>query len=132
MSQTHDMEGSNIYLQTLQSAPTSSKRRIQQALALAQRLTIKQKECEELLKKVSQLDRERDNIQQELNLSKSLINKSQQPYGYLIQTIEEKEHEIRELKDRIKINNEEFHALKSEHGQLIQVSFFNFFYHEGL
>jgi progesterone-induced-blocking factor 1 len=39
----------NIFLNTLNSVPTANKRRIQQALGLAQRLQAKQREHEETL-----------------------------------------------------------------------------------
>ena len=39
----------NIYLNTLNSVPTSNKRRIQQALGLAQRLQAKQREMDEVV-----------------------------------------------------------------------------------
>jgi Seryl-tRNA synthetase len=121
LGKSGEFEGTNVFLQTLHSAPTSSKRRIQQALTLAQRLNAKQKECEDLLKRLNQAEKERDSLQQELDIAKSLLNKSQQPYGYLIQTIEEKEHEIKDLKEKIRGNNDEYQNLKLEHSQLLQV-----------
>ncbi len=36
----------NVYLQTLASAPTSNRRRIQQSMNLAQKLSAKQRELE--------------------------------------------------------------------------------------
>lgn len=66
-------------MNTLHGAPTASKRRIQQAIALGQRLSAKQKECEELLSRVSELEKQKDSLEQELRLAKSLLNKTDQP-----------------------------------------------------
>lgn len=123
LGKTGEFESSNVYLHTIQSAPTSSKRRIQQALALAQKLTVKQKECDELSKKVLEIEREKDSLQQELTLSKSLLSKSNQPYGYLVQTIEEKEKEVRDLKNKLIANQDEYQHLKAENAQLVHVGF---------
>ncbi len=117
-----DLDNTNIYLQTIHTAPTTSKRRIQQALALAQRLTIKQKECGDLQKRVSQLEKDNENLQGEANLSKTLLGKSSQPYGYLIQTIEEKEREVKELKDKLRSTQDEYQSLKAENAHLIEVN----------
>jgi progesterone-induced-blocking factor 1 len=121
MGKAGDFETSNVYLHTINSAPTTSKRRIQQSLALAQKLTIKQKECDELTKKVIEIEREKDSLQQELTLSKSLLGKSNQPYGYLVQTIEEKEKEVRDLKAKLHANQDEYQQLKAENTQLVHV-----------
>jgi len=52
-----DMDGTNsvgnALIQTITNAPTTSKRRIQQSLLLANRLQTKQKEMEALLKELT-------------------------------------------------------------------------------
>jgi progesterone-induced-blocking factor 1 len=53
----------NIFTSTLHSVPTSSKRRIQQALGLAQRLQAKQREYEETLSLLQKRERELENCQ---------------------------------------------------------------------
>ena len=67
-------------MNTLNGAPTASKRRIQQAIALGQRLNTKQKECEELQARLHDVERHREQLEQDLKLSKSLLNKTDQPY----------------------------------------------------
>ena len=110
----------DVFMQTLHGAPTASRRRIQQAIALGQRLNAKQKECEELQSRLTEVERRRESLEQELTLSKSLLNKTDQPYSYLIQNIEEREVEVRMLKEKLRSKDDEFQHLKVEHEQLLQ------------
>lgn len=48
----------NVYLNTLNSVPTSNKRRIQQALGLAQRLQAKQRESDEIAERLRMREEE--------------------------------------------------------------------------
>lgn len=77
----------NIYLNTLNSVPTANKRRIQQALGLAQRLQAKQRENDEIAERLVQKTQECEKLREELQLSKSLLDKTNQPYSYLVSTI---------------------------------------------
>ena len=81
MNQSEKFDGlsSNVFLQTIQSVPTSSKRRIQQSLALAQKLNIKQKENDDLTKRLNETSRKLEQVEQDHNLAKSLLDKSSQP-----------------------------------------------------
>jgi chromosome segregation ATPase len=110
----------DVFMQTLHGAPTASRRRIQQAIALGQRLNAKQKECEELISRLTEVERRKESLEQELTLSKSLLNKTDQPYSYLIQNIEEREVEVRMLKEKLRSKDDEFQHLKVEHDQLLQ------------
>ena len=67
-------------MNTIGGAPTASKRRIQQAIALGQRFNLKQKECEELQARLHDVERHREQLEQDLKFSKSLLNKTDQPY----------------------------------------------------
>jgi progesterone-induced-blocking factor 1 len=110
----------NIYLHTLTSAPTSSKRRIQQAIGLAQKLNVKQRENEELLKKLRDSQNRLEQAEQEGQLAKSLLDKSAQPYQYLISNIEDKEKEVIVLKQKVKAYEEELRSTKAENNKLIE------------
>jgi len=115
-----ETNANDVFMQTLHGAPTASRRRIQQAIALGQRLNAKQKECEELQARLTEVERRKESLEQELTLSKSLLNKTDQPYAYLIQNIEEREVEVRMLKEKLRSKDDEYQHLKVEHEQLLQ------------
>jgi len=120
LGKLNELDANDVYIQTLHGAPTASRRRIQQAIALGQRLNAKQKECEELQSRLAEAEKRRDSLEQELSLAKSLLNKTDQPYSYLISNIEEREVEVRVLKEKAKAKEDDYHALKVEHEQLLQ------------
>ena len=122
LGKLNELDANDVYIQTLHGAPTASRRRIQQAIALGQRLNAKQKECEELQSRLAEAEKRRDSLEQELSLAKSLLNKTDQPYSYLISNIEEREVEVRVLKEKAKAKEDDYHALKVEHEQLLQVN----------
>lgn len=116
-----DSNTENIFLQTLQSSPTASKRRIQQALALAQRLNIKQNEVKELLKENVECKNRIETLENELRIAKSLLEKGNQPYQHLIRNIEEKEKEALDYKMKLSKVDENYQKLRDEHAKLIEV-----------
>lgn len=69
----------NIYLNSIYSAPTSSKRRIHQSLNLAKRLQLKQKETEDLRKELKNLQEELEKTSDEAKILKELLDKTNQP-----------------------------------------------------
>jgi progesterone-induced-blocking factor 1 len=77
----------SIFTGTLNSIPTSNKRRIQQALGLAQRLQAKQKEHEETLELLRRREDELEKANNELKVARSLLDKASQPYSYLVGNI---------------------------------------------
>jgi len=69
-------EVGNALIQTITQAPTTSKRRIQQSLLLANRLQQKQKECESLQEQVRQMRDKADNFEAETKLHKRLLERT--------------------------------------------------------
>ena len=82
-------------------APTTSKRRVQQSLALAKKLTEKQKEAETMRTEVLRLTSEVQRLEEENALNKSLLNQSSQPYSYLVKQLEARERELTEAKKQL-------------------------------
>ena len=62
----------NALIQTITSAPTTSKRRIQQSLLLANRLQTKQKELESLQKEISGYKATIENLEADVKLHQKL------------------------------------------------------------
>jgi len=71
-------------ISTITSAPTTAKRRIQQSLLLANRLSAKQKEVEELQHEIAKLKDQAQGWEGEAKLHKRMIEKTNQPHSYLI------------------------------------------------
>eukprot|EP01017_Pseudomicrothorax_dubius_P034085 TRINITY_DN4630_c0_g1_i1.p1 TRINITY_DN4630_c0_g1~~TRINITY_DN4630_c0_g1_i1.p1 ORF type:complete len:634 (+),score=208.33 TRINITY_DN4630_c0_g1_i1:584-2485(+) len=99
---------------TLNMAPTLTKRRIQQALSLAQKLSDKTKECEELKKALEDLRAREGQLQEEFDSLKDLMSKTNQPYNYLITNIEEKDKEIKDLRGKLKNLDQDYQNNKAE------------------
>ena len=72
-------EDTNVYLNSIYSAPTSTKRRIHQSLNLAKRLQIKQKETEDLRKELRNMHDELEKATDETKVLKDLLDKTNQP-----------------------------------------------------
>lgn len=79
-------DSDNIYLNTIQYAPTSTKRRVQQSLSLAKQLQTKQDEIHKLRSQIQGHDSSSDSQKQELTMLKSLLDQTKQPSAYLIDT----------------------------------------------
>ena len=118
------VEGDNVYLNTIQYAPTSTRRRVQQALNLAQRLQKKQEEVNKLNQNL-ELERKRYiDVSEELNMIKDLLDKTKQPSAYLIDNIEEKEKQLIEMKKTVMNLQNEKNYLHQNYSDLQSVFFF--------
>ncbi|KAL4511807.1 hypothetical protein ABPG72_012652 [Tetrahymena utriculariae] len=115
-SNPHDPD--NIYMQTIQSAPTSNKRRIRQAINLAQRLQAKQKETELLQSQLKLKTEELEKTSEELRITRELVDRSSQPYSFVISQIEEKEKEILQYKQSLKKSDQDYQNIKAEYNVL--------------
>lgn len=108
----------SIYTHTLNSVPTSNKRRIQQALGLAQRLQAKQREHEETQELLRRREEELERASNELKIARSLLEKTNQPYSYLVSNIEEKEKELLMLRSENKKLDQGYQNIKEEYREL--------------
>jgi len=81
-------------LPIIRDIPTASKRRISQCLILANKLKLCSVEIEKLKISITKKDEETEKVNDENNLMKNIIEKSKQPYQYLIRNIENLEREM--------------------------------------
>lgn len=109
---------SALLAHTLSSVPTASKRRMQQALGLAQRLTAKQREHEETQELLRRREEELEQATGELKVARSMLDKANQPYSYLVGNIEEKEKEVLLLRAENKKADQAYQNLKEEYREL--------------
>ncbi|CAD8069072.1 unnamed protein product [Paramecium sonneborni] len=110
----NDYDAMNPLLGFMGTVPTSSKRRIQQALNLAQRLQAKQRESEELQKQLREKQSEIERLQEETKLQRDVLDKTHQPHSYLVAHIEEKDREILKYKSLLKKLDQDYMILKAE------------------
>mmetsp|Transcript_9260 Transcript_9260/g.15568 ORF Transcript_9260/g.15568 Transcript_9260/m.15568 type:complete len:228 (+) Transcript_9260:1776-2459(+) len=110
----------NALIQTITSAPTTSKRRIQQSLLLANRLQSKQKEVEQLQKELSSSKRTIENLEADVKLHTRLAQRTNQPQSYMIADIERAEKELDFANRKIKQLEDLFRKSKVETEQLKQ------------
>ncbi|KRX01429.1 hypothetical protein PPERSA_01332 [Pseudocohnilembus persalinus] len=118
-SQQEDIKDSdNPYLLTINNAPTSTKRRVKQAMNLAQKLMLKQKECEHYQKELRSVQQELEVREERLKISEDLLTKTNQPYSMLLSQIEEKEKEMLKFRQVLKQERSDYDNLKEEYNTL--------------
>ncbi|CAD8157235.1 unnamed protein product [Paramecium pentaurelia] len=114
----NEYDAMNPLLGFMGTVPTSSKRRIQQALNLAQRLQVKQRESEELQKQLRGKISEIERLQEETKLQRDILDKTHQPHSYLVAHIEEKDREILKYKSLLKKYDQDYQILKAENDDI--------------
>jgi progesterone-induced-blocking factor 1 len=111
----------NVYLGALGMAPTSTQRRVQQAISLAQRLNEKQNELNKARAHATAMEADLKRAREELLMTQELLSKSKHPSGYLIESLEAKEKENLNLKQSLVKANSQIDYLKQENGDLQMV-----------
>ena len=111
----------NFYLGVIQSAPTSTQRRVQQAITLAQKLNEKQQQLDKVQRELQAKDERVQRAEEELAMTQELLSKSKHPSGYLVETLQQKEKELLELRQNVRKMANENDALKQENGDLAGV-----------
>lgn len=112
---------SNVYLGALSMAPTSTQRRVQQAISLAQRLNEKQNELSKARADVIAMEADLKRTREELVMTQELLSKSKHPSSYLIESLETKEKENLNLKQSLIKANNQVDFLKQENIDLQNV-----------
>jgi progesterone-induced-blocking factor 1 len=115
----------NIYLGAIGMAPTSTQRRVQQAISLAQRLNEKQNELNKARADVNAMDSDLRRAKDELAMTQELLSKSKHPSSYLIESLETKEKENLNLKQGLLKANNQIDFLKQENSDLQSVALFH-------
>nr|XP_060625396.1 progesterone-induced-blocking factor 1 isoform X1 [Anolis sagrei ordinatus]XP_060625397.1 progesterone-induced-blocking factor 1 isoform X1 [Anolis sagrei ordinatus] len=103
------------------NVPTTAKRRLKQSCHLARRLlqlekqnTLLVKDLEHHKEQVTQISQERDNVN-------SLLNQVQQPYRYLIDSVQQRDSQILSQKERIAQLEKDVTVLSKEKTSLLHV-----------
>ncbi|NXG66359.1 PIBF1 factor, partial [Hemiprocne comata] len=83
------------------NVPTTAKRRLKQSVHLARRLLQLEKQNSLLVKDVEHQKEQVTQISQELERANSLLSQAQQPYKYLIETVQQRDSQISLQKEHI-------------------------------
>ncbi|XP_074155345.1 progesterone-induced-blocking factor 1 isoform X4 [Sminthopsis crassicaudata] len=83
------------------NVPTTAKRRLQQSVHLARRLLQLEKQNSLFVKDLEHQKEHITQISQELERANSLLDQTQQPYRYLIESVRQRDSKINEQNERI-------------------------------
>ncbi|NWH32194.1 PIBF1 factor, partial [Chloropsis hardwickii] len=103
------------------NVPTTAKRRLKQSVHLARRLLQLEKQNSLLVKDLEHQKEQVTQISQELERANSLLNQAQQPYKYLIETVQQRDSQISLQKEHITQLEKDFSLLNKEKTALLRV-----------
>ncbi|NXQ28014.1 PIBF1 factor, partial [Alaudala cheleensis] len=103
------------------NVPTTAKRRLKQSVHLARRLLQLEKQNSLLLKDLEHQKEQVTQISQELDRANSLLNQAQQPYKYLIETVQQRDSQISLQKEHITQLEKDVSLLNKEKTALLRV-----------
>ncbi|NXF09064.1 PIBF1 factor, partial [Smithornis capensis] len=103
------------------NVPTTAKRRLKQSVHLARRLLQLEKQNSLLVKDLEHQKEQVTQISQELDRANSLLNQAQQPYKYLIETVQQRDSQISLQKEHIAQLEKDVSLLNKEKTALLRV-----------
>ncbi|XP_030333386.1 progesterone-induced-blocking factor 1 isoform X2 [Strigops habroptila] len=103
------------------NVPTTAKRRLKQSVHLARRLLQLEKQNSLLVKDLEHQKEQVTQISQELGRANSLLNQVQQPYKYLIETVQQRDSQISLQKEHITQLEKDVSLLNKEKTALLRV-----------
>ncbi|XP_057222447.1 progesterone-induced-blocking factor 1 isoform X1 [Malurus melanocephalus] len=103
------------------NVPTTAKRRLKQSVHLARRLLQLEKQNSLLVKDLEHQKEQVTQISEELDRANSLLNQAQQPYKYLIETVQQRDSQISLQQEHIKQLEKDVGLLNKEKTALLRV-----------
>ncbi|NXE10479.1 PIBF1 factor, partial [Lophotis ruficrista] len=103
------------------NVPTTAKRRLKQSVHLARRLLQLEKQNSLLVKDLEHQKEQVTQISQELDRANSLLSQVQQPYKYLIETVQQRDSQISLQKEHITQLEKDISLLNKEKTALLRV-----------
>ncbi|NWV28403.1 PIBF1 factor, partial [Origma solitaria] len=103
------------------NVPTTAKRRLKQSVHLARRLLQLEKQNSLLVKDLEHQKEQVTQISQELDRANALLNQAQQPYKYLIETVQQRDSQISLQKEHIAQLEKDVGLLNKEKTALLRV-----------
>ncbi|XP_048708169.1 progesterone-induced-blocking factor 1 isoform X3 [Caretta caretta] len=103
------------------NVPTTAKRRLKQSVHLARRLLQLEKQNSLLVKDLEHQKEQVTQISQELHRANSLLSQVQQPYKYLIESVQQRDSQIHLQKEHIAQLQKDVSLLNKEKTALLRV-----------
>ncbi|KAF6376619.1 progesterone immunomodulatory binding factor 1 [Rhinolophus ferrumequinum] len=103
------------------NVPTTAKRRLKQSVHLARRVLQLEKQNSLVLKDLEHQKEQVTQLSQELDRANSLLNQTQQPYRYLIESVRQRDSKIDSLKEWITQLEKDVSNLNKEKSALLQM-----------
>ncbi|KAF7242019.1 Progesterone-induced-blocking factor 1 [Varanus komodoensis] len=103
------------------NVPTTARRRLKQSVHLARRLLQLEKQNTLLTKDLERQKEQVTQISQERDRSNSLLNQVQQPYRYLIESVQQRDSQILVQKEKIVQLEKDIDLLNKEKTALLRV-----------
>ncbi|KAM9172155.1 progesterone-induced-blocking factor 1 isoform 1-T1 [Pangshura tecta] len=103
------------------NVPTTAKRRLKQSVHLARRLLQLEKQNSLLVKDLEHQKEQVTQISQELHRANSLLSQVQQPYKYLIESVQQRDSQIHLQKEHITQLEKDVSLLNKEKTALLRV-----------
>ncbi|KAK5607275.1 Progesterone-induced-blocking factor 1 [Crenichthys baileyi] len=103
------------------NVPTTAKRRLKQSVHLARRVLQLERQNTSLRRELDRLQSQTGQMSQKLSAANQLLQQTQQPYSFLIETVRERDAQVSALKKRVSSVEEEVSSLRKERNALQQV-----------
>lgn len=103
------------------NVPTTAKRRLKQSIHLARRVLQLERQNTSLRRELESHKSQTGQISEELLATNQLLQQTQQPYSYLIETVRQKDAQISILKERVTSLEGDVSSLRKERTALEQV-----------
>ncbi|XP_077585777.1 progesterone-induced-blocking factor 1 [Stigmatopora nigra] len=103
------------------NVPTTARRRLQQSVHLARRVLQLERENTSVRRDLEKHQSQTGQISEELSAANHLLEQTQQPYRYLVETVKHKDGQISGLKQRVASLEDDVTSLRKERTALQQV-----------
>ncbi|XP_014823675.1 PREDICTED: progesterone-induced-blocking factor 1 isoform X3 [Poecilia mexicana] len=103
------------------NVPTTAKRRLKQSVHLARRVLQLERQNTSLRRDLDRHQNQTGQMSQELSAANQLLQQTQQPYSFLIDTVREKDAAIRALREHVSSLEDDVSSLRKERNALQQV-----------
>uniref|UniRef100_A0A7N9AVK6 Progesterone immunomodulatory binding factor 1 n=1 Tax=Mastacembelus armatus TaxID=205130 RepID=A0A7N9AVK6_9TELE len=103
------------------NVPTTAKRRLKQSVHLARRVLQLERQNTALRRELETHQSQTVQISEKLSTANQLLQQTQQPYSYLIETVRQRDAQISTLKERINLLEDDVSSLRKERTALQQV-----------
>uniref|UniRef100_A0A1A8KE47 Progesterone immunomodulatory binding factor 1 n=1 Tax=Nothobranchius kuhntae TaxID=321403 RepID=A0A1A8KE47_NOTKU len=103
------------------NVPTTAKRRLKQSVHLARRVLQLERQNTSLRRELERHKSQAGQTAQELSAANQLLQQTQQPYSFMIETVRERDAQISRLKERVSSLEDDVSSLRKERNALQQV-----------